>query len=138
MNTLYNTYSIGGIIMYDDKNHNLHGMKSTPQKKHRNFQQKEVRAPKVDLFETDHSYYLRLSLPGVKKENLDISITEQSILEIKGKVITNLPENIKNIVFQEIYQGPFHRKIKIPKKIDKQSVRFSYNSGILEVYINKI
>ncbi|MFC4321538.1 Hsp20/alpha crystallin family protein [Litchfieldia salsa] len=122
--------------MYYDSDHQF-GSQRTSTVKHRNHQQKAVRTPRIDFVETENQYYIRLSIPGVKKENLEININQEGNLEIKGKVITILPENTKNIIFQEIYQGPFHRLIKIPNSIDKQSVQFSYNSGILEVSINK-
>ncbi|MRH43205.1 Hsp20 family protein [Aquibacillus halophilus] len=121
--------------MYYDNNHKLDGMQKGSRGSYYN-RQKEVRTPKVDLFETDNSYYLRISLPGVKKENLEVFINEHGLLEIKGKVVTYIPDNAQKIILQEIYQGPFHRKVKIPTKIDKQNVDFSYNNGILEVYLN--
>ncbi|WP_078544545.1 Hsp20/alpha crystallin family protein [Litchfieldia alkalitelluris] len=123
--------------MYYDNNQQQFGSQRTPQIKNRNNQQKQVRTPRTDLFETENQYYIRLSLPGVKKEHLDIFINEGGILEIKGKVVTKLPDHTINIIQQEIYQGPFHRQIKIPNVVDKQSVKFSYNNGILEVLINK-
>lgn len=123
--------------MYYDNNQQYYGGKRTSQVKNRNSQQKAVRTPRVDLFETASQYYLRLSLPGVKKEHLEVFVNEGGILELKGKVVTKIPEHVRNIIIQEIYQGPFHRQVKLPKTIDKQSVKFDYNSGILEIYINK-
>ncbi|MBM7663472.1 HSP20 family protein [Bacillus mesophilus] len=98
----------------------------------------EIRSPKVDLFETNQQYFLRLSLPGVRKENLKIFLNEQGILEISGRVVTHLPETTKNIIVQEIFQGPFQRKVKIPDLVDKQSIKFHYDNGILEVYMAKL
>jgi HSP20 family protein len=122
-------------------NKNLHGMTpnapNIPNKKTEK-SKNEIRAPKVDLFETNQQYFLRLSLPGVKKENLKIFLNEQGLLEISGRVVTHLPEATKNIIVQEIFQGPFQRKIKIPGTVDKQSIKFHYDNGILEVYMAKI
>ncbi|MCM3164984.1 Hsp20/alpha crystallin family protein [Metabacillus litoralis] len=119
--------------MYYEGNKKPYGMRRNSRIK--NNSQKEIRSPRVDLFETSDGYYIRLSLPGVKKENLQVSFSEHDDLEIKGKVVTVVPENNKNIILQEIYQGPFHRRIKIPKKVNKKNVNFTYNNGILEVYL---
>lgn len=124
--------------MYYDKKQGRNDIQRKPQGNQRsNNKQKDVRTPRADLFETNDHYYIRLSLPGVKKENLNIVIDEKGMLEIKGKVITNIPEHTKNIIQQEIYQGPFFRKIKLNSKVDKQSIKFNYNNGILEIYIKK-
>lgn len=138
MNTLYNTYSIGGLSMFYDKKQGRNEIQRKPQGNQRSSnKQKDIRTPRADLFETNDYYYIRLSLPGVKKENLTIKLDDKGVLEIRGKVITNLPEHTKNIIHQEIYQGPFYRKINLSSKVDKQSINFKYNNGILDITIKK-
>ncbi|WP_102346183.1 Hsp20/alpha crystallin family protein [Bacillus sp. Marseille-P3661] len=105
---------------------------------HKINQKGDVRTPRVDLFEMEHQFYLRLSLPGVKKRNLKVYLTKQDLLEIKGEVTTTPPEHVKKVIIQEIYQGPFYRTVHIPGKVDKDTIAFSYNGGILEVILNKI
>jgi HSP20 family protein len=100
-------------------------------------QEIEIRTPKVDVFETDQVYYLRLSLPGVRKENLHIEFDDSGDLVIKGKVVTELPKRLHKIILQEIFQGPFYRKISIPQSANKQTLKFGYDNGILEVFLDK-
>lgn len=96
-----------------------------------------VRNPRIDLFETEEHYCIRLSLPGVKKEQLDINFTEKGDIEVRGIVTTNLPETLQKVLIQEIYQGPFYRKIYVPRSVNKEGVTFSYNNGILEIIMKK-
>ncbi|WP_456275197.1 Hsp20/alpha crystallin family protein [Bacillus sp. AK128] len=121
-----------------NNNKNVYGMPPNTQNKQPPIRKNEIRSPKVDLFETNQQYFLRLSLPGVKKENLKILLNEQGFLDISGKVVTHFPEVTRNIIVQEIFQGPFQRKVKIPGGVDKQSIKFHYDNGILEVYMAKI
>jgi HSP20 family protein len=97
----------------------------------------EVRTPKIDLYEEDRQYFLRISIPGVKKENLHIYFVNQDLLEIKGTVLSYAPEQTINKIAEEIYQGHFLRRIRVPKDIDKQNLKFNYNRGILEVFLPK-
>lgn len=118
-------------------NKNLYGIPQNIQTQPSRKQKNEIRTPKVDLFETSNQYFLRLSLPGVKKENLKIFINDQGYLDISGNVETIIPEATKNVIIQEIFQGPFQRKVKIPGAIDKQSIKFNYKNGILEIFMAK-
>ncbi|KKB34246.1 Hsp20/alpha crystallin family protein [Bacillus thermotolerans] len=97
----------------------------------------EVRTPRMDLFELESSYYLRLSLPGVKRENMRLFFNERGLLEVKGKVITALPKQLKHTITQEIYEGPFHRTIELPGEVNRQTVRFNYEGGVLEIFLEK-
>ncbi|MBP3953200.1 Hsp20/alpha crystallin family protein [Bacillus suaedae] len=109
---------------------------STNKSNHQN--QVEIRTPKIDLFETDEHFYLRLSLPGVNKEKLKIFFNDEDHLVIQGIVSTNVPENIVDIVAQEIFQGPFKRTVQLPSAVDKQSIKFLYDRGILEIFLQKL
>ncbi|MBB6454010.1 HSP20 family protein [Salirhabdus euzebyi] len=123
--------------MYHGKNGQIKGLERASQDNLHIDNQKKVRTPRLDSFEMDDHYFLRISLPGVKKDNLEVYFGQEGYLEIKGKVVTIIPENFKKIISQEIYQGPFHRKIQLPNTVKKNDVNFSYENGILEIYISK-
>lgn len=99
--------------------------------------QYEVRTPKIDFYEQKNQYFIRISIPGVKKENLQIFFYNEEHLDIKGTVDSYAPNDVSRIITEEIYQGPFYRRIKVPKNINKQKLEFDYNRGILEVYLPK-
>lgn len=100
-------------------------------------QKVEVRNPRVDLFETEREFIVRLSLPGVKRENLEINFTHQGYLEIKGIVTTEAPMGVNKVIAQEIFQGPFYRLVRLPQSAQHQGLNFSYDNGILVIYIKK-
>ncbi|QOR67407.1 Hsp20/alpha crystallin family protein [Cytobacillus suaedae] len=116
---------------------NLQAMQRNPQVSQPVSKGVEVRAPKADVFETVEGYYIRISLPGVKKKNLNIFFNDRNQLEISGKVVTERPEHTSKVLAQEIFQGPFHRVMNVPQNIDKQNVQFNYVNGILEIHLTK-
>jgi HSP20 family protein len=97
----------------------------------------EKRTPRVDIYEAENTYFVRISLPGVKKDDLYIRFSSENNLEIKGMVRPEIPEEFSEIVMKEIYEGPFRGIIQFPKKVDSNHVRFDYQGGILAIYITK-
>lgn len=107
-------------------------------KSSKNTMKHQIRAPKMDMFESVNTYYLRISIPGVKKENVKLTISDTNRLEIKGNVNTIVNSEFEKSLFREIYEGPFIRSIDLPQNADSSKVVFSYQGGILEVTIPKI
>ncbi|MFC4556860.1 Hsp20/alpha crystallin family protein [Virgibacillus kekensis] len=97
----------------------------------------EIRTPRIDVFESDSNYYLRMSLPGVRSNNLHVQFIKDELLEIKGHVAPEPPETINHLVTQEIFEGPFYRLIRFPVKVVTESIQFDYDGGIIEIYIDK-
>lgn len=96
-----------------------------------------TRTPRVDVYESEAMYYLRLSIPGVKSENLVIRFVNETDLEIKGHVKPSHPQHIENLVTKEIYEGPFYRLIRFPTELLNETIQFDYSCGILNIYIEK-
>lgn len=97
-----------------------------------------TRTPRIDVYDSEMMYYLRLSIPGVRNKNLTIQFVNGEDLEIKGHVEPSHPQNISDLVTQEIFEGPFHRLIRFPVKVQTETIQFDYHGGILEIYIEKI
>ncbi|UFU00553.1 Hsp20/alpha crystallin family protein [Radiobacillus kanasensis] len=97
----------------------------------------QVRTPRIDVYESDTDYYIRMSLPGVQKENLHVKLLNDQDLEIKGNVYSSHPDHINQLVAQEIFEGPFYRLIRFPTYIRKNSISFDYKAGILQLSIKK-
>jgi HSP20 family protein len=98
---------------------------------------REVRTPRVDMFESDSNYYSRVSLPGVKKEDLKIYFKSSNILQIEGRVDPFIKEEYGTQISQEIFKGPFNRTIQFPKKVNTENIKFNYSSGMLEFFVQK-
>ncbi|MFZ3579863.1 Hsp20/alpha crystallin family protein [Virgibacillus sp. DJP39] len=99
--------------------------------------EKVPRTPRLDVYESETVYYLRLSIPGVKKENLTVHFKNVTDLEIQGYVKPSHPVHIDRLITQEIFEGPFYRFVRFPTTIQPESIHFDYYGGILEIFVEK-
>ena len=76
--------------------------------------------PLVDISTTDKEVKIVAEMPGIKKENIKINAYENSV------------ENISNDP-----QRKYHKVIDLPPEADIETVKSTYNNGILEVIFNK-
>lgn len=92
-------------------------------------------APVVDAYEDESNIVLRAELPGMKREDIDIEVTQDS-LTIRGERKLEADEN-KNYVRVERPYGPFARTFAINIPIDSAKVKAGYRDGILEITVPK-
>ncbi|MDY6857121.1 MAG: Hsp20/alpha crystallin family protein [Thermodesulfobacteriota bacterium] len=92
--------------------------------------------PCIDLSENDGKYTLTAELPGMKKENISISM-EDGYITISGKKENGKEEKDVQYYMQEMRNGAFCRSFKFPEKIDEEKVEATYKDGILTLMIPK-
>ncbi len=93
-------------------------------------------SPPVEVFEKENEFVIRAELPGMKKEEIDISITGDT-LTIKGE--RKMEEEVKeeNYYLCERCYGAFERSITLPTEIDIDRATASYENGVLEIRLPK-
>ena len=94
------------------------------------------RFPKTDIIDRDNKIIIRSELPGVKKEDLDISLTDD-VLSIKAS--THHQEDKKEDEYhrREISRGEYQRSFRLPGITDSDKIKSSFKDGILELEIPK-
>lgn len=90
----------------------------------------------VDLAETGDEFVVKASLPGVKPEDIEISVTGQ-VLSIKGTVNEEHEENTKNYYRRERRAGTFVRQLSLPEEVDSGRANASYENGVLRLALPK-
>jgi HSP20 family protein len=80
----------------------------------------EEREPLTDIIEGKNTVAITLEIPGVEKDNVDLSIKE-NVLEIK----VNAP------------QRKYHKIVDLPCKVKPKSTKATYKNGILDIVIEK-
>ncbi len=92
--------------------------------------------PRVDVYEDDESVVVNADLPGIKKEDIDLSITGDT-LTLKGE--KKQEEEIKEEDYHRIERayGTFQRTITLPAPVNADKVEASYTDGVLEVKMPK-
>jgi HSP20 family protein len=78
------------------------------------------REPLVDISSTNKEVKVVVEMPGIKKENIKINAYENSL-----EITSNDPER------------KYHKVIDLPTESDIETVKSTYNNGILEVIFNK-
>lgn len=96
-----------------------------------------VWAPSVDVVETKEEYKVKVDLPGLLKEDIDISLTD-NILTIKGER-KDLKEEGDAVTYykKEITYGSFQRQVSLANTVDSENIKASYIDGVLEVKVPK-
>ncbi len=86
----------------------------------------------ADVYEEKDNIAVKMSLPGVKPEELDISL-EEDILTVSGKHEEEKETEKKDYYSKEIRRGSFSRSIRLPKSVDASRADAKYENGELIV-----
>jgi HSP20 family protein len=94
--------------------------------------------PPMDVFEQENRYVVRCYLPGIKLEDVDLSV-RQGTLTLKGR----WPDPIRSDdggkpmtwLLQEFGTGQFTRTLSLPKAINGEAVEAHYEQGILTIIL---
>jgi HSP20 family protein len=93
--------------------------------------------PKVDFSETDKAYLVEAELPGVKEEDINISLSKEGVLTIQGKRDTKEEQKERNYYRLERSYGSFERAIVLPVDCDADKIDASFKNGMLNLHIPK-
>ena len=90
--------------------------------------------PNVDIFEEGKEFVLKIDLPGMKKEDIKVDITE-NMLTISGE--RTKTEKIEKAGYfrHERTFGTFERRFELPGNLDTEKVTAHYEHGVLELRI---
>jgi HSP20 family protein len=94
-------------------------------------------APSVDVAETDEEIVVTAELPGIKQEEVDISIAD-NVLTLKGEKKEEKEVKEKNYHRIERSYGSFQRSISLPTGVDAGKAKATYKDGILCVTVPKV
>jgi HSP20 family protein len=92
--------------------------------------------PAADVWETPESVVVRVMAPGVSKEQLHLTITEDT-LTIKGEVPAKAAPQEHTVHQREIRSGAFQRVIPLPVAVRREAATAQLKDGILEVSLPK-
>jgi HSP20 family protein len=92
-------------------------------------------APHCDIVEGEEAYKILLDLPGLKKDEITISLKER-VLSVKGQRSTTLEEDE---VFRrtERKTGAFSRSFALPEHVDASEVKARFENGVLMITMAK-
>lgn len=93
-------------------------------------------SPLVDISETDDKIKVTAEVPGMKKDDIKISI-QDNVLTLKGEKKQEKEEKDKNSHRVERAYGAFERSFSLPASVQTDKVKASYKEGVLTISLPK-
>ena len=90
----------------------------------------------LDVYQDADSLKVRATIPGIKPEDVDVSITDHT-LTIKGETKSEKELTEGEYLHRERYTGAFHRTVNLPNYVDTEKAGASYENGVLTVTLPK-
>jgi HSP20 family protein len=90
----------------------------------------------MDVYETDEGIVVKAELPGVRKEDLKISV-DNNVLTIRAEKKQDGPKDVNCYYCSERVFGTFQRSFTLPNTVDTTRVKASYRDGVLVVEVPK-
>jgi len=90
----------------------------------------------MDMFENDSEVVFKAELPGVKPDEVDVSITED-VLTIKGEHKEEKEEKEANYFRKELRYGSFSRSVRLPASVNSNKAEAVFENGVLTLTLPK-
>jgi HSP20 family protein len=92
--------------------------------------------PAAEVAESDGDVIVKLEVPGVQKDQLHVSVTEDEVT-VRGETRKETEEKKKNYYRQEIRYGAFQRTMPLPADVDPAKASAELKEGILKLTLPK-
>lgn len=94
--------------------------------------------PGKDIIETDDDIIVHVDLPGIKKEDIELKLTETNLKIVANFDITQEVEQGSYITFHDRKSGVMRRSVRFPKKVVPEEAEATFENGILTVEVPKL
>jgi HSP20 family protein len=93
--------------------------------------------PAMDLVEHDNEYVVKAELPGVRKEDIDVTL-QDGVLTINAETKAETEEKKGGrVIRQERRYGKYVRSMRLGAQVDESKVKANYKDGVLELVLPK-
>lgn len=93
--------------------------------------------PRIDISEDKDNINVTAEIPGVKKENIKITL-QDNILTIEGEKKKETEKKEKNFFRSERMFGSFKRCFTLPEEVDSENVEAKFENGMLHVQMKRL
>ncbi len=91
----------------------------------------------LDVTRTGDDVVVKASLPGVKKENVDVTI-EDNVLTIRAEIAEEGERENAGYLLKERRSGSFYRAVRLPETVDSENAKSAYGDGVLTITLPKL
>src|ERR1700722_14814741 len=92
--------------------------------------------PALDIVENDGDYVVRADLPGLGDDDVNVEVKD-GVLRITGERKSEHEERNDGYTRIERSYGSFARSLTLPEGVDPESVKASFDKGVLEIHVPK-
>lgn len=92
--------------------------------------------PALEMVEDDKAYRLTAELPGLKEDDVDISVAD-GVLTISGEKKEESERKEKGFMLSERRYGSFQRQVGLPTDVDPNGIKAKFDKGVLTVTLAK-
>ena len=92
------------------------------------------RVPNAEIRETESSYTVRLELPGVDHDSIDIKATDRNLVISAERTPTN---DAATVLMSEFLSGTWSRSFRFPHSLNREELTANFRDGILEITAGK-
>ena len=96
----------------------------------------EAPTPKVDVIDKGKKLVVRAEVPGFDKDNIDVSLTDNSIT-LKGTMKEENKKEEGDYYQSEVRQMSFSRSLMLPSEVDSAKAKAKFKNGMLEIRLPK-
>lgn len=98
--------------------------------------------PRIDVREQEEAYIIELDLPGMQKDNINVTLKEGALIVQGERVIEEEQKNedadgAKTFIRRERRYGSFQRVIPLPNDAKTDSIQAEYKDGVLRITIDR-
>lgn len=97
-------------------------------------EEKETWTPRIDVFEKDHDLVVRCDLPGMKKEDVHVTM-EEGDLVLFGERKEETETQKESYYRAECNYGAFYRRLPLAFKVNPEKITAKFTDGVLEVHV---
>ena len=97
----------------------------------------EERMPKVDIIDREEQVVVRAEVPGVNKDDLDVSVSDNAVT-IRGETRHEEKEEKGDYYRSEMTRGSFARTVMLPTNVDANQAKAKFSDGVLELTLPKV
>ncbi len=89
-------------------------------------------APDVEMFEKNHTLFVRADVPGLKKEDITVEVTDENIV-LHGERKHEKEEKGEGYYRSERTYGSFYRALSLPEGVKVEGAKATVHDGVLEI-----
>ena len=125
---------------FDDLQEGIKSIQKIIDQKIDDYKKATIHSLDVDLIETEEKYYLKVDVPGIEKEEIDIEAGDKdiSIVATFKPFIEEIEEKDKTVLISDIKQGRCSKSIRFSNNIEIDKISAKFNNGTVLITIPKL